>query len=233
MLKKLSLITIAIVLLLSACQNSKASNLPNVLVVATSLATPKGPSLLDRDFEGNNSLFINNGDRGNWEIKEENGNHFLETTTATNTTSLNNLNIEGESWKNYLFEYRFNVTNCNPDTYFGCVTLLFFRTVPSTCYILSINSNTGEISVDYGGDISGNWEKIKTGINETYINLPLNTWHKVLISANGSNLDAFIDDQWVISVTDDHISSGGVAISVGAGVTEQFDDFHARSIPNE
>lgn len=204
--------------------------LPAPIALATSLATPNGPSLLDKDFEYKN-VALPPVNSGIWEMATDGANYYIETTSISNLgpSQLNGIEFGGPTWKDYIFGFQFKVTDCNPEQFFGCIIIVNFRNYEGQCYPIKINSNLGTVEIQFGG--RNGWQNFSSGSTLTYIDLPKNNWHDFLLVANKDNLDVFIDGQWAISVIDNRLPTGSAAIQVGAATTAQFDNFFARRIP--
>jgi len=188
-----------------------------------------GPQLLHRDFEqpGGNLGYIDSGD---WSRNVVDGNGLLEihSSPSGGYGNLPSITYGSEAWSNYVFSFRFKVSVCDPKGFLGCMVIIAFRNEPGQAYVLMINTNSGEVILNFGG--RDGWVAINKGITDTYLDLPLGTWHSVLLTANREVISASVDGKQTTLVSDDRLKTGAVAITVGAGATAQIDDINAWSI---
>ena len=161
------------------------------------------------------------------------GNGLLEVNSAPNGSpgNLPSINFGSEAWVNYLFGFRFKVTQCNQIGLFSCMIVITFRNESGEAYVLLINTNNGEVSLEFGA--RGGWILFDHGITDTYLDLSKGTWHDVLFAADQEGISAAVDGTWTIAVSDDRLKTGAVGIMVGSGTTAQFDDFNAWNIPSD
>ena len=194
-------------------------------VIATAIALSNEPQMLHEDFEQSGAN-LGNTSGGEWSTKVVDGNGLLE---IQNAIIKSHIVFGSESWVNYLFGFRFKVTECNPNLWFGCILIVTCRNVDGQAYVLLIDTNKGEVSLDFGG--RDGWTGFDRGVTDTFLNLSLGSWHDVLFAADQEEISAAVDGTWTTSVSDDRLKTGAVGIEVGEGTTVQFDDFNAWDIP--
>lgn len=225
-------------ILISACQKVNAvppasTEDPNSpFAMATAISGTTGPQMLHKDFEQPGSK-IGNVIRGEWTRKVVDGNGVMEVQGGSRGPGNLPVTIIGsDSWSNIVFGFRFKVTECTPDGSFGCVIIVTFRNETEGGYVLTINSDTGEVMLQYGDQNGWVFFDSDQGITDTLIDLPLQNWHEVLLVADHENISIGIDGVWTNSLMDDRLKTGSVHIEIGTGTTVQLDDFNAWNIPD-
>ena len=194
------------------------------------IAKSTGPQLLHKDFE-QPGLNYASGSGGDWKTKVIDGNGLLEiySPPSGGPGNLPSIVFGSEAWENYLFGFRFKVTECDPIGFFGCMIVITFRNEGGQAYVLLINTNDDTVNLEFGG--RDGWTEFNHGTTNKILNLPVGTWHDVLLAADREGISAAVDGTWTSAVSDDRLKTGAVGIEVGASTTAQFDDFDAWTIP--
>ncbi len=207
---------------------TEANSTPSLMPLA--LTPTVGPQLLHADFEQSGAIIGRLYD-GDWSTKVVDGNGLLVVSSAPNggPGNLPSIDFGSGAWTDYVTNFRFKVTECNPTGFFGCMVIITFRNEPEQAYVLEINAKSGEVRLEFGG--RGGWIAINKGITDRYLDLSQGTWHDVLLTANRDVISASIDGKEAIAVTDDRLKSGAIAFIVGASTTAEFDDLNIWSIP--
>lgn len=218
-----------------------AKRLQDLEITAVALATqaaslstlapvPDRTTLVQEDFEDGTAQGISYI-KGNWNTKIVDANGLLEVQSASTggAGTLPLIGFGSEQWTNYVLSFRFNVTECDPTGFFGCAVIVTFRNESDQAYVLIINTNTGEVRLEFGS--RSGWIAINKGITDVNIDLPLQTWHDVLLAADRNTISASVDGNQTTTVSDDRLKTGSVGIIVGASTTAEFDDINAWSIP--
>jgi hypothetical protein len=200
------------------------------MMIATVVSQSSGPRLVQRDFnEAGTSL--GNVVKGDWTSKTVDGNGLLEVLSPPSggPGNLPTVAFGSPTWTNYLFGFRFKVTECIPKGYFGCVIVITFRNEEDQAYVAMINTDKGQVLLNFGGH--DGWTEFDNGISDSYLDVPLGTWHDVIIVVDREKISISVDGVWTSEVSDDRLKTGGVGIEVGPGMTMQLDDLNAWNIP--
>lgn len=195
------------------------------VIIATAIAPATGPQLVHMDFKQSGADLGNTSGDG-WSA----ANGLLRVQSNPSSSDLPTILFGSEVWTNYLFEFRYNVTTCKPSSYFGCKIVTTFRNEGGQSYVLLIDTKRDEVSLVFGG--RNGWVNFNKGITDTSLNIPLGTWHDVLIAADQDRISVSVDGIWTSAVSDNRLKTGAVGVAVGAGTTAQFDVFNAWSIPS-
>jgi hypothetical protein len=200
------------------------------MVIATAIPKSTGNHLLHGDFE-QSRWTLGNVIVGDWKTKVVDGNGLLEVYSPPSggPGNLPLIDFGSGAWTNYLFGFRFKVTECNPIGFFGCTIVITFRSEAGQAYVLLINTNVGEVNLEFGD--RENWTEFNHGITNKSLDLSLGTWHNVLLAVDRESISAAVDGTWTSAVSDDRLKTGSVGIAVGINTTAQFDDFDAWTIP--
>lgn len=198
--------------------------------ILTAIPTSDRIQLLHLDFEQPGAgLGFAKG--GNWNSKVVDGNGLLEVNSPTTggPAHLPVIVFGSEAWANYVFEYRFKITECDQSYFFGCMIMTEFRNESGQAYVLSINVQSGEVNLQFGA-LSG-WVAIDKEVTDTYLDLSVGTWHNVLLTVDRDAITVLVDNKQTTALSDNRLRTGAVSIEVGAGTTAQFDDISAQVIP--
>lgn len=221
-----------LVLLLAACsppQSVTPTALTQPTPAATSAAvqTPAGSNsqaearymLYRQDFESGTAGGWYVPAVGEWNILEEDGNHFLQGSGPDPYPQL--WFEHGKQWTDYAFESRVRLIK---GALFICL-----RTDHGgdTFYNAVLNGENGWVAFS---DFSNNDYKT---FKETTVSLEKNKWYTVRFEVEGEDLRLFLDDRLVISSTRSGRSSGSIGYYIGGGEEVNIDDIRVWSLEKE
>lgn len=187
-------------------------------------------SLLHMDFE--NTKVLPGFWDPEWEVVEVEGNSLMQAISVPSNgfAKIPTAIFGNQFWENYVFKFRYQVTECSTANFFGCVVVTVFRHYQDQCYVLKLNTAESSSQLEFGG--KSGWVPFEVGSMPVYTDLAVNTWHEVVIIVNNDQIFVAIDGDWKNQTEDDRLPSGPVHIEVGAGTTALFDDFQVWKIQN-
>lgn len=187
---------------------------------------PVSAILLKEDFKDNqaNGFIIRNGD---WQIvTDELGNKVYDI--KGNGIDWTGAFFGSSQWKDYAVEYRFRVLEYktgNEDT------VLWFR---------NTNSSKGELSYQlYFQHLSIllTYAQLRGSVQSgdvisTYGShiVETNTWYKVRIEANQTQIKVFVNDTLLIDTSDTRLQGGNLMLNTDPNTHAQFDDVRVWSL---
>ncbi len=159
-------------------------------------------------------------EQGDCRIVDESDNKVCEISSKGELGLWPKLKFGSEEWKNYTVKYRIKLSDFDSSD-IGPMGYMFFR----GAYLVSLNPFYDSIGLDF---IQENSQKQIEWKTVSYSKFPLqpNIWYSMLVKANGSHLEVFLNDDENprIKVEDTHGEKGSLAIGTSPNTVVHFDD---------
>lgn len=163
---------------------------------------------------------------GNWSVVDDgSGNKVLELRDSIDPTGST---FGPRTFSDGVIEFRFRVTSQNLQAH--SVVLTVRHQDSGSQYIISYHTPDGFTDITYS-ELNSEWQPME-GISGSAKLIPYSRgeWVKMQVIVNGNQIQAFLNDEPIVTATDSRLPQGNLTLGTGANVTVQFDDFKVTEL---
>lgn len=195
-------------------KSQQATGTPPAPITQTPVVVTPLPDYTDQilifheDFDSDNVSGFSY--QGNWQVSKDKNNRILETGEPGKAT------FGPSDFTSGIIEFRVQIQNGAE----GSAAAVNFRESGNAAYVLVIADNQLFLGQrDGNGFVQAlNDESIRPLVFEP------ETWYLIRIEIRGPQMLVFVDNNRIMSASDDRLSKGGLSFSVNASMQTAFDD---------
>jgi hypothetical protein len=195
-------------------KSQQATATPSTPITQTPIVVTPLPDYTDQilifheDFDSDNVSGFSY--QGNWQIGKDKNNRILETGEPGKAT------FGPSDFTNGIIEFRVQIQNGAE----GNAAAVNFRESGNTAYALVIAENQIFLGLRDG---NGSVQVLSDESVRSLVFEP-ETWYLIRVEVRGPQMIVFVDNNRIMSASDDRLSKGGLSFSVNAPMQTAFDD---------
>jgi len=181
-----------------------------------------GDILFDEDFEDGSADGIELLTENSWEIITDEDSNQVFQSDNRNSSDYPSFSFGQEDWQDYSIEYKIKLIDSTEE---NARVALQFRSNGIRYYVLDVGDAEAYLGYSLKDD---DWKELVTQ-NPT---IERNTWYEVRVDVQGDQIDVYLDNSKISSVTDSQITSGQIIIFAAPGSFVQVDDIRVFALGN-